>query len=103
MFLAQVYLALNFPASTTVLMNLHSLETVRQLLPAFSPHSSPNLPLVDVNLSYMPQYSTSHNYTFTHCSSVSLGMTILPCLKEGMTVIWDNASFHKSPKIKDLI
>lgn len=27
----------------------------------------------------------------------------LPLLKTGMTVIWDNATFHKSPKIKKLI
>lgn len=28
---------------------------------------------------------------------------LIPCLKSGMTVIWDNASFHKSPKIRALI
>ncbi|XVJ51631.1 MAG: hypothetical protein HEQ32_05965 [Vampirovibrio sp.] len=27
---------------------------------------------------------------------------LLPSLKSGMTVIWDNASFHKSPRITDL-
>jgi hypothetical protein len=28
---------------------------------------------------------------------------LLPALKVGMTVIWDNATFHKSPKIKELL
>jgi transposase len=28
---------------------------------------------------------------------------LLPTLKTGMTVIWDNATFHKSPQIKTLI
>ena len=28
---------------------------------------------------------------------------LVPCLKPGMKVIWDNASFHKSLKIKALI
>lgn len=28
---------------------------------------------------------------------------LIPALKAGMTVIWDNATFHKSPKIKALI
>ena len=26
---------------------------------------------------------------------------LIPDLKSGMTVIWDNATFHKSPKIKE--
>lgn len=28
---------------------------------------------------------------------------LLPTLKEGLTVIWDNATFHKSTQIKALI
>ena len=28
---------------------------------------------------------------------------LIPCLNPRMTVIWDNASFHKSPKLKSLI
>ena len=28
---------------------------------------------------------------------------LLPCLKTGMNVIWDNATFHQSQKIKQLI
>lgn len=28
---------------------------------------------------------------------------LIPALKVGMTVVWDNATFHKSPKIKALI
>ena len=28
---------------------------------------------------------------------------LLPCLSPGMVIIWDNASFHKSPKLKALI
>jgi len=28
---------------------------------------------------------------------------LLPCLKKGQTVVMDNASFHKSPKIRELI
>jgi transposase len=28
---------------------------------------------------------------------------LIRCLTPGMTVIWDNASFHKSPKLKSLI
>ncbi len=28
---------------------------------------------------------------------------LLPRLKAGQTVIWDNASFHKSPRLKELI
>jgi transposase len=28
---------------------------------------------------------------------------LLPCLKSGMILIWDNASFHQSGKIKELI
>jgi transposase len=28
---------------------------------------------------------------------------LLPMLSPGMTIIWDNASFHKSPKIKEVI
>lgn len=32
-----------------------------------------------------------------------LEKVLLPCLKEGMTVIWDNASFHQSPKIRALL
>jgi len=42
-------------------------------------------------------------YCNTEVILIWVEKVLLPCLKEGMTVIWDNASFHKSPKIKDLI
>lgn len=42
-------------------------------------------------------------YCNTEVILVWVKEVLLPLLKSGMTVIWDNASFHKSPKIKALI
>lgn len=42
-------------------------------------------------------------YCNTEVVLVWVQKVLLPCLKQGMTVIWDNASFHKNSQFRELI
>lgn len=42
-------------------------------------------------------------YCNTDVVEVWLKEVLLPVLRPGQTVIWDNASFHQSPKLQELI